>query len=422
MGFGRGPACDGAFVPVSSWVRSPVHRSRLSTHAPQRSLAPIGSRFSPSHRSRRVTCSIDADADAADAAHDADVADASSAESPPAEPSTDDSAGMMLGIDESAAAGRSCGFAALLGPSNSGKSTLMNLLVGSKVAIVTPKVQTTRCRVAGITVKDSTMIIYLDSPGVFKPTGRLDRAMVRAAWSAANSSDVVAIVIDSAQVYHGGRRLREEGDEVYISEALKEVFSRIPEGRFDYCICLNKIDTVEPDEREEFLACFRRALDKMGVDGASARLFPMSALDNYDVDEFTAWVRSRMPAGPFLYPEDDLTDMPMRLVAAEVTREKVFMLLKQELPYEIAIETTSYKEQKDGSIRITQDILVNRSSQKKIVTGQGGSMVKAIGMASRKELSEMTGSTVHLMMMVKVREKWKEETRSYSPWGLDYNA
>lgn len=357
-----------------------------------------------------------------DAAHDPNASGASGTESTLPLTSTDSSSGMMLGIDESAAAGRSCGFAALLGPSNSGKSTLLNLLVGSKVAIVTPKVQTTRCRVAGIIVKDSIMTIYLDSPGVFKPSGRLDRAMVRAAWSAANSSDAVAIIVDAAQVYHGGRRLREEGDEVYISEALHEVFSRIPEGRFDYCICLNKIDTVEPNERNEFLACFRRALDKMGIDGASAQLFPMSALNAFGVDEFTAWVRSRMPAGPFLYPEDDLTDMPMRLVAAEVTREKVFMLLKQELPYEIAIETTSYKEQKDGSIRITQDIVVNRSSQKKIVTGHGGSMVKAIGMASRKELSEMTESVVHLMLMVKVREKWKEESRSYRPWGLDYNA
>jgi GTPase len=329
---------------------------------------------------------------------------------------------LLLGTEASVAANRSCGFAALLGPSNSGKSTLLNLLVGSKVAIVTPKVQTTRCRVAGIVAKDSTMIIYMDTPGVFKPSGRLDRAMVRAAWGAASSGDVVAIIVDSAQVFHGGRRLREEGDEVYVSEALQEVFARVPNGRLEYCICLNKIDSVEPADRREFEACFRRALDKMGIDGSAATIFPMSARDATGVDEFTAWVRSRMPSGPWLYPEDDLTDMPMRLLAAEVTREKVFMLLKQELPYEIAIETTSYKDNPDGSVRITQDILVNRSSQKRIVTGQGGSMVKAIGVAARQDLSKMMDGVVHLMLTVKVREKWKEDSRSYKAWGLDYNA
>jgi GTPase len=329
---------------------------------------------------------------------------------------------LMLGVDASAAAGRSCGFAALLGPSNSGKSTLLNLLVGSKVAIVTPKVQTTRCRIAGIVAKEPTMVIYLDTPGIFKPNGRLDRAMVRSAWSSANAGDVVAIVVDAAQVYHGGRRLRLEGDDVYISEALEEVFARMPKDRLEYCICLNKIDTIEPHERSDFLACFRRALDKMGIDGTAATIFSMSARDIVGIEEFTHWVRSRMPQGPWLYPEDDLTDMPMRLLAAEVTREKVFMLLKQELPYEIAIETTSYKEQRDGSIRITQDILVNRASQKKIVTGQAGSMVKAIGMAARTDLSDMTGGVVHLMMTVKVREKWKEDSSLYGAWGLDYNA
>lgn len=411
MVFQHSAADDGAFVPLSSLVGRQVHFPSVNTRSVPQNAFPNRRSFSPAFRNGQVRCS-----------NAADGADINRTKLVSFTNSIGNAPDMLLGIPESAAAGRSCGFAALLGPSNSGKSTLMNLLVGSKVAIVTPKVQTTRCRVTGIVAKDSTMIIYLDSPGVFKPSGRLDRAMVRAAWSAANSGDVVAIVIDAAQVYYGGRRLREEGDEVYVSEALREVFARIPKGRFDYCICLNKIDTVEPAERGEFLACFRRALDKMGIEGASAKLFPMSALDDVGVDEFTEWVCSRMPEGPWLYPEDDLTDMPMRLLAAEITREKVFMLLKQELPYEIAIETTSYKEQKDGSIRVTQDILVNRSSQKRIVTGQGGSMVKAIGMASRKELSQMTDTVVHLMMTVKVREKWKEESRSYSPWGLDYNA
>lgn len=329
---------------------------------------------------------------------------------------------LLLDAEASAAADRRCGFAALLGPSNSGKSTLMNLLVGSKVAIVTPKVQTTRCRVAGIVVKDEAMTIFMDTPGVFRPTGRLDRAMVRVAWKAASSGDVVAIVLDSAQICFGGRRIRAEDDEVYISEAIQEVFSRVPLGRLEYCIVLNKIDTVEAENRDEFVAAFRRALDKMEIDGAAATVFPLSALENSGVDEFSAWVRDHMPPGPWLYPEDDLTDMPMRLIAAEVTREKIFMLLKQELPYEVTIETSSYQEKNDGSIRIAQDIFVNRSSQKKILTGQGGSMVKAIGIAARKELSNMTDCTVHLILTVKVREKWKEDSRSYMQWGLDYNA
>lgn len=393
---------NGAFIPAALWVGRRNLRAKFGLRQKvevraisELSLVPV----------RKTT-----------------IACARSSTGSPAGAIGDDTSSLMLDVDASAAAGRSCGFAALLGPSNSGKSTLLNLLVGSKVAIVTPKVQTTRCRVAGIVAKKSTMVIYLDTPGVFKPNGRLDRAMVRSAWSAANAGDVIAIVIDAAQVYHGGRRLRNEGDEVYISEALEEVFARFPKGRLEYCICLNKIDTIELAERDDFLACFRRALDKMHVDGASATIFPMSARDVVGVDEFTEWIRTRMPLGPWLYPEDELTDMPMRLLAAEVTREKVFMLLKQELPYEVAIETTSYKEQRDGSIRITQDILVNRSSQKKIVTGQGGSMVKAIGMAAREELSEMTDRVVHLMMTVKVREKWKEDSRSYSAWGLDYNA
>lgn len=329
---------------------------------------------------------------------------------------------LLLDEEQSLAANRSCGFAALLGPSNSGKSTLMNLLVGTKVAIVTPKVQTTRCRVAGIVVKEEAMVIYMDTPGVFKPTGRLDRAMVRVAWKAASTGDVVAIVLDSAQICFGGRRIREEDDEVYISEAIQEVFARVPRGRLEYCVVLNKIDTVDAAERPEFIACFRRALDKMEIDGAAATIFPLSAQENEGVDEFSAWVRSRMPKGPWLYPEDDLTDMPMRLIAAEVTREKIFMLLKQELPYEVTIETSSYQEKNDGSIRIAQDVFVNRSSQKRILTGSGGSMVKAIGMAAREELSKMTDCTIHLILTVKVREKWKEDSRSYRQWGLDYNA
>jgi GTPase len=315
--------------------------------------------------------------------------------------------------------GSRCGFAALLGPSNSGKSTLLNRLVGTKVAIVTPKVQTTRCRVAGIVTTEKVMIIYLDTPGVFRPNGRMDRAMVRAAWQSASSGDVVSVILDAAEMYH--RRPRVEGDELHVTEPLEEILSRVPKRQMEFCICLNKMDTIPDAEVPEFLSKFNRLLTSLGVD-TQATIFPMSARDGTGIDQFKSWVSDRMPSGPWLYPSDDLTDMSMRLMAAEITREKAFMLLKQELPYDIAVETTSYKDQKDGSVRITQDIIVNRTSQKRIVTGQGGSMVKAIGIRARQELCEMTGTVVHLMLTVKIREKWKEDARSYNTWGLDFDA
>jgi GTPase len=335
---------------------------------------------------------------------------------PPVPDALNSSTGLLRG---DMGPGSRCGFAALLGPSNSGKSTLLNRLVGTKVAIVTPKVQTTRCRVAGIVTKEQMMIIFLDTPGVFSPNGRMDRAMVRAAWQSASSGDVVSVIVDAAELYH--RRPRVEADDLHVSEALEEIITRMPKRNMEYCICLNKIDTIPNADVPEFLNRFERLLISLGVTSTVA-VFPMSARDGAGVDEFTSWVSDRIPAGPWLYPGDDLTDMSMRLIAAEVTREKAFMLLKHELPYDIAVETTSYKEQRDGSVRITQDIFVSRNSQKRIVTGQSGAMVKAIGMRARHELCEMTGTTVHLMLTVKIREKWKEDARSYEAWGLDFNA
>lgn len=326
--------------------------------------------------------------------------------------------GLMSSDDDS---GRVCGFAALLGPSNSGKSTLLNRVVGTKIAIVSPKVQTTRCRIAGIVTEDKAMTVYLDTPGIFHGNDRLDRAMVRNAWSSANSADVVAIIADAPQMFY--RQSSPEADQsgLSVSKALTEILSRVPKGRKKYCVCLNKIDRISENKRTVFLERVSDLLQTMELH-ETCTLFPMSALNGEGVDEFTRWIRHQLPAGPWLYSEDDLTDMPMRSIAAEVTREKAFLLLKHELPYEIAVNTTSYKEQSDGSIRITQDLLVKRNSQKRIVTGQGGSMVKAIGMTARKEMEEMTGSTVHLMLTVKVRGRWKEEAGSYIPWGLDYNS
>lgn len=317
------------------------------------------------------------------------------------------------------------GFAALIGPSNSGKSTLLNRLVGQKVAIVTPKVQTTRCRIAGIVMYDAAQVAYLDTPGIFKPAGRLGRAMVKSAWGTGGDGDTISVVVDTAEMFHEAKRANVKA--LFIPDAVKEVFTGVAARkerghRADICVCANKMDAI-PDEAHGFaLERLRGVMEKYGLGESVAGILPLSARHGAGVPELTKWVTSRMPQGPWLYPQDDLTDMPSRMIAAEVTREKAFMVLNQELPYEIAIETTSYKIQKDNSVRITQDILVSRDSQKRIVTGSMGSVVKKIGMKSREDLAEVFGTTVHLMLTVKVRGKWKDDKRQYEQWGLDYNA
>lgn len=320
---------------------------------------------------------------------------------------------------------QSCGFAALVGPSNSGKSTLLNRLLGQKLAIVTPKVQTTRCRIAGIATYGLTQVVYLDTPGIFSASNRLARAMVKSAWASAGHGDTVAVVLDAAAMFHNARRMGVR--KLLVPDDAADVMKRVAERRkrghpAEIKVCANKIDAVPEEEREFVKERMLTVMEKLGLNEVGAELHLMSARDGEGVEELATWVKERMPKGPWLYPEDDLTDMPARLLAAEVSREKAFMVLKQELPYEIAIETTSYKEQEDGSIRITQDVLVGRNSQKIIVTGKGGAVVKAIGMKARHELAEVLGTTVHLMLTVKVRGKWKEDKRQYDQWGLDYNA
>lgn len=318
----------------------------------------------------------------------------------------------------------SCGFATLLGPSNSGKSTLLNSLIGQKVAIVTPKVQTTRCRIAGIATYDSTQVIFLDTPGIFSATNRLSRAMVKSAWKSGRDGDTVSIILDIAEMFHEARRAEVRG--LYIPKGVEEVLDGISERRKRHtesplCVCANKIDAIPEADRPFVYERLRSLMEEYGL-REDIDLLPISARHGEGIDTLKHWVTKRMPIGPWLYPEDDLTDMPARQVAAEVCREKAFMILRQELPYEIAIDTTSYKELKDGSIRITQDILVARNSQKRIVTGRGGAVVKAIGSRAREELAEVLGAPVHLMLTVKVKGKWKEEKSSYDQWGLDYNA
>lgn len=321
------------------------------------------------------------------------------------------------------------GFASLIGPSNSGKSTLLNRLVGTKVAIVTPKTQTTRCRIAGIVMYANTQVAYLDTPGIFPTKGRLDRAMVKSAWGSGNDADTVSVLLDTAEMFHVAKR--EKLNSLYLSRmahnVLEGVARKCRRGSIaQFCICANKMDAIPPARHAQVVSDLHRVLTSeyfSDEDNEKLTIFPMSARDGDGVSDFTSWILERMPVGPWMYPDDDLTDMPARLIASEVTREKIFMFLRDELPYEIAVETKSYKQnEKDGSVRIEQDIYVIRESQKRIVTGQGASMVKKIGIASRMELSQMLDTTVHLMLTVKVRGKWKDDKRQYDQWGLDYMA
>lgn len=328
---------------------------------------------------------------------------------------------------------RHFGFASLLGPSNSGKSTLLNRLVGSKVAIVTPKVQTTRCRIAGIVEHGRAQVAYLDTPGIFETNARLGRAMVKTAWRSGDDADAIAIILDAAELHYAARRRAEaaaaEGEEdaglrapAALALVLDGILKRISRGGAPrLCFCANKIDAIAPHDRAAMIDELKGMITEWGYE--DPLIFPISALNGLGVEVFADWIARRMPEGPWLYPEEYATDMNSRLIAAEVTREKIFLLLKQELPYEIAVETTSYKIlSKDGSIRITQDILVRRESQLKIVMGKGGTMVKKIGIQAREEMKDILGETVHLMLRVKVKQNWKDNKEQYEQWGLDYQA
>lgn len=415
----RSASCKFAFCPS-------VFRARVLNRPP---LQTCSSRRLRSARDRFGSCSVSPSptVDAAPPpknAFSSPVASAQPAGDDP-EKSTIDTSDAALSEIAATAEGKSFGFASLIGPSNSGKSTLLNRLVGSKVAIVTPKVQTTRCRIAGIVMHDKTQVAYLDTPGIFETRGRLDRAMVKSAWGSGNEGDTVSIVLDVAEMFFVARKRRM--DDLFVSETagivLDGVAKKRERGRIGkLSVLVNKIDAIPNEERDGVMGKISEMLEDFGlVDEVD--VFPISALHGDGIADFTDWVVQRMPPGPWMYPADDLTDMNARLIAAEVTREKLFMCLRNELPYEIAVETTSYQEhEKNGSIRITQNIFVRRESQLKIVTGQGGLMVKKVGMQSRAELKEILGEEVHLMLQVKIRQKWKDEARQYDQWGLDFGA
>jgi len=294
--------------------------------------------------------------------------------------------------------GTRCGFVALIGAPNAGKSTLLNALVGSKVTIVSHKVQTTRALIRGITIHDKSQIIFVDTPGIFTPKRRLDRAMVTTAWSGAHEADLTAVLIDA-------RKGLDEDNEAILDQ-LKEV-------KGPKILILNKIDVVP---RDSLLGLARSANEKAKFEAT----FMISALKSDGVADLKMWLAARMPAGPWLYPEDQIADAPMRQLAAEITREKLFERLHQELPYHSTVETEQWKELRGGDVRIEQTIYVERESQRKIVIGKGGQTLKAIGEAARKDIAEIADAKVHLFLFVKVREGWGDDPERYRAMGLEF--
>jgi GTP-binding protein Era len=297
-----------------------------------------------------------------------------------------------------------CGFCAIIGAPNAGKSTLVNALVGSKVAIVSPKVQTTRMPVRGIAMAGETQIIFVDTPGIFRPRRRLDRAMVTSAWAGAEEADAVLLIVDATDLTDKSPAAR---DTAAILEGLKDRRGK------KTALVLNKIDGMK---RTDLLPW----IEKFHAEGVFEDVFLVSALKGEAVADVAVWVASRMPEGPWLYPEDQAADIPSRLLAAEVTREKIYLRLHDELPYASAVETEKWEERKDGSVRIDQVIYVQRDGQKAIVLGKGGATIKKIGELARTELEDMFGRRVHLFLFVKVREDWAENSEHYKEIGLEF--
>ncbi|MCO6405131.1 MAG: GTPase Era [Aurantimonas endophytica] len=292
------------------------------------------------------------------------------------------------------------GFVALLGAPNAGKSTLVNQLVGTKVSIVTHKVQTTRAIVRGIAMRDRTQIVFVDTPGVFAPKRRLDRAMVKTAWTGAKDADIVLAIVDA-----------ERG----LSEDVETILDRVQHVPQTKVLLLNKVDRIK---REKLLGLTETITSRVDF----AKVFMISALTGSGCDDLIDWIAKTLPEGPWYYPEDQITDLPLRQLAAEITREKLYLRLHQELPYSSHVETELWETRKDGSVRIEQTIYVERDSQKRIVIGHNGETIKAIGQAARKEIMEAADQTVHLFLFVKVRENWGDDPERYREIGLDFSS
>ena len=290
-------------------------------------------------------------------------------------------------------------FVAVLGAPNAGKSTLVNRLVGAKISIVSPKVQTTRSRIRGIFVEDDTQLILVDTPGIFKPGRRLDRAMVASAWTEAEESDLRMLLVDAVKG---------------IDKNTQSIISNLQNNKQKCILVINKIDLITKDKLLPLIASLNKA-------DIFTETFLISAETGENVEELKKHLISKAPKGMWMYPDDQLTDLPNRLFAAEITREKLFMALQQELPYSVAVQTTAFKEQKNG-IRIEQTIYVEREGQKSIVLGKNGQMIKKVGERARYELSKLFETPVHLFLFVKVKENWVDDQSQYSDWGLDFNA
>jgi GTP-binding protein Era len=291
-----------------------------------------------------------------------------------------------------------CGFVALIGAPNVGKSTLVNALVGAKVTIVSRKVQTTRALIRGIVIENNAQIILVDTPGIFLPKRRLDRAMVSTAWSGAHDADLVCVLLDA---------------KTGIDEEAEAILTKAASVNHDKILVINKVDLVQ---REKLLALAQAANERMKF----ARTFMISAISGDGVDDIRRTLAEMVPSGPYLYPEDQMSDAPMRQLAAEITREKIYQKLHQELPYQSTVETDKWEERKDKSVRIEQTIFVERESQRKIVLGKGGATIKSIGADSRKELMQILDVPVHLFLFVKVRENWGDDPDRYREMGLDF--
>ncbi|GLK67494.1 GTPase Era [Hansschlegelia plantiphila] len=291
-----------------------------------------------------------------------------------------------------------CGFVALVGAPNAGKSTLVNALVGTKVSIVSHKVQTTRALVRGLVIEKGAQIVFVDTPGIFAPKRRLDRAMVSTAWGGAADADVIALLIDARKG---------------LDDSNLAILDRLAENPRRKILLLNKIDLIR---RDALLALAQEASARVSFQ----RIFMISALNGDGVKDVTTFLADEMPVGPWLYPADDVSDLPLRALAAEITREKLFARLHDELPYASTVETEKWEARDDGSVRIEQTIFVERETQKRIVIGKGGQTIKQISTEARKEISEIADTVVHLFLFVKVRENWSDDPERYREMGLEF--
>ncbi|MBC7952669.1 MAG: GTPase Era [Rhodospirillaceae bacterium] len=293
-----------------------------------------------------------------------------------------------------------CGYVAIVGAPNAGKSTLVNALVGAKVSIVSPKVQTTRFRVLGIVMSGPAQVILVDTPGIFAPKRRLDRAMVAAAWSGAADADLICLLVDAQKGYDLDSRA---------------IVDRLRATKRQAVLILTKVDLVA---KEKLLTL----TSEMHAEGLFSEVFMVSALKGSGLKELAVLFAERSPQGPWMFPEDEISDLPQRMLAAEITREKAFLKLHEELPYALTVETEQWEEREDGSARVDQVIYIQRDSQKAIVVGKGGAMIKAIGANAREELEKLLERRIHLFLHVKVKEDWQDRRTHYSEMGLDFDV